>query len=93
MKRVFLVGYMGVGKTTIGKRLSAEIGVEFIDLDKYIEKRYRKSIKDVFDEKGEDGFRKNGSVDIRQIAMPKVIVSFAIRYVFTKYPAENSPIK
>lgn len=57
MKRVFLVGYMGVGKTTIGKLLSVELGVEFIDLDKYIEKRYRKSIKNIFDEKGEDGFR------------------------------------
>jgi len=58
MKRVFLVGYMGVGKSTIGKLLSVELGVEFIDLDKYIEKRYRKSIKDIFDEKGENGFRK-----------------------------------
>ncbi|MDD2474685.1 MAG: shikimate kinase [Dysgonamonadaceae bacterium] len=58
MKRVFLVGYMGVGKSTIGKLLSVELGVEFVDLDKYIEKRYRKSIKDIFDERGENGFRK-----------------------------------
>ena len=57
MTRVFLVGYMGVGKTTIGKLLSAELGVEFIDLDKYIENRYRKSIPQLFDMKGEDGFR------------------------------------
>ncbi len=57
MKRVFLVGYMGVGKTTIGKLMSKELGVEFIDLDKYIEKRYRKTIHDIFAEKGEDKFR------------------------------------
>ena len=44
MKRVFLIGYMGVGKTTIGKLLSKEMDVEFIDLDKYIENRYRKTI-------------------------------------------------
>ena len=58
MKRVFLVGYMGVGKTTIGKLLSEALGLKFIDLDKYIENRYRKTIKMLFDEKGEDGFRK-----------------------------------
>ncbi|MGV8963874.1 MAG: shikimate kinase [Candidatus Saccharimonadaceae bacterium] len=57
MKRVFLVGYMGVGKTTIGKLLSDALNLEFIDLDKYIENRYRKSVKILFDEKGEDGFR------------------------------------
>lgn len=58
MRNVFLIGYMGVGKTTIGKLLSAELNVEFIDLDKYIENRYRKTIHELFDKKGEDGFRK-----------------------------------
>lgn len=57
-KRVFLVGYMGVGKTTVGKVLSKRLGVEFIDLDKYIENRYRKTIAQLFDEKGEENFRK-----------------------------------
>lgn len=57
MKRFFLVGYMGVGKTTIGKLLSKELDVEFIDLDKYIENRYRKTIQEIFAEKGEDKFR------------------------------------
>ena len=54
MKRVFLVGYMGVGKTTIGKLLSRELDVEFIDLDKFIESRYRKTIQDIFAKKGEE---------------------------------------
>ena len=58
MKNIFLVGYMGVGKTTIGKLLSEELGVKFIDLDKYIESRYRKTIQELFDIKGEEGFRK-----------------------------------
>ena len=48
---------MGVGKTTIGKLLSNELDVEFIDLDKYIENRYRKTIQEIFVEKGEDKFR------------------------------------
>ena len=68
MTRVFLVGYMGVGKTTIGKLLSAELGVEFIDLDKYIENRYRKSISELFELKGEDGFRKIEREMLREIA-------------------------
>lgn len=58
MKRLFLVGYMGCGKTTTGKRIAKKYGLEFIDLDHYIEQRFRKSIPQIFEEKGEDGFRK-----------------------------------
>ena len=57
VKNIFLIGYMGVGKTTIGKLLSAEMNMEFIDLDKYIENRYRKTIQELFDKKGESGFK------------------------------------
>lgn len=48
---------MGAGKTTLGRALAKEIGVEFIDLDQYIEQRYCKSIAGIFAEKGEEGFR------------------------------------
>ena len=68
MRNVFLVGYMGVGKTTIGKLLSVELGMEFIDLDKYIEKRYRKSIPELFEKKGEAGFSKIECEMLREIA-------------------------
>ncbi len=57
MNRVFLIGYMGVGKTTIGKLLSKELNLQFIDLDKHIESRYRKTIQDILAEKGESKFR------------------------------------
>ena len=57
-KNLVLTGMMGVGKSTIGKRLSKKLRVKFIDLDKVIEKRERNSIKDIFDIKGEDYFRK-----------------------------------
>lgn len=57
MTRILLIGYMGAGKTTLGRALAKEIGVEFIDLDQYIEQRYCKSIADIFAEKGEEGFR------------------------------------
>ncbi|MBQ0085048.1 MAG: shikimate kinase [Prevotella sp.] len=57
MKRIILTGYMGVGKTTIGRSLAAAIGLGFYDLDWYISSRRRKSISDLFTEFGEDGFR------------------------------------
>ena len=57
MTRIFLTGYMGSGKTTLGRALAAEMGIPFIDLDHYIEKRYCKTIAQLFAEKGEEGFR------------------------------------
>ncbi|MCQ2217625.1 MAG: shikimate kinase [Paludibacteraceae bacterium] len=57
MNRIFLIGYMGCGKTTTGKRIAKKYGLDFIDLDHYIENRYFKTIPQLFEEKGEDGFR------------------------------------
>ena len=57
MTRIILVGYMGAGKTTIGKALSQELGIVFYDLDWYIENRMRKTVAQIFAEKGEEGFR------------------------------------
>ena len=57
MKPLFLVGYMAAGKTTLGRRAAQLLNVEFIDLDAYIESRYRKRISDLFAERGEEGFR------------------------------------
>ena len=58
MIRIIIIGYMGAGKTTVGKALSKELGIPFYDLDWYIENRMRKTIKQIFDERGEEGFRK-----------------------------------
>ena len=58
MIRVILIGYMGAGKTTIGKELAKALGVTFYDLDWYIETRHRKTVKQIFDEQGEEGFRR-----------------------------------
>ena len=57
MVRVILIGYMGAGKTTIGKALAQELGVTFYDLDWYISNRMRKTIAQIFEERGEEGFR------------------------------------
>ena len=58
MIRVILIGFMGAGKTTVGKALGKALGVTFYDLDWYIETRMRKTVKQIFDEQGEEGFRK-----------------------------------
>lgn len=58
MKRIILIGYMGAGKTTIGKALAKELNLPFYDLDWYIESRMRKKVAEIFEEKGEEGFRK-----------------------------------
>ena len=57
MKPIFLIGYMGCGKTTLGRVLSRQMNYEFIDLDIYIENRYRHTIKELFRIYGEQHFR------------------------------------
>ena len=57
MIRIILIGFMGAGKTTVGKALAAELGVSFYDLDWYITMRYHKSVPEIFAERGEEGFR------------------------------------
>lgn len=57
MKRIILVGYMGSGKTTVGRQLALALGLQFYDLDWYIEERYHKRIPQIFAEVGEEGFR------------------------------------
>jgi len=58
MRRIILIGYMGSGKTTVGKALSKETGMMFYDLDWYIESRMRKTVTDLFAERGEEAFRR-----------------------------------
>ena len=55
--RVFLIGYMGVGKSTIGKKLAKRLGLKFIDLDDYITSNEYASIDQVIENIGEDYFR------------------------------------
>jgi len=55
---VFLIGFMGSGKTTIGRLLAQELGWDFIDLDEMIERREGMSIESIFDTRGEPYFRR-----------------------------------
>lgn len=76
MRRIIILGYMGAGKTTVGKALSKEINIPFYDLDWYIESRMRKTVKQIFDEKGEEGFRKIEHTMLHEVAeFENVIIS------------------
>lgn len=68
MKCIALVGYMCVGKTTVGKALAKELGAFFYDLDWYIEHRYRRKISDIFATEGEDKFRELESRMLHEVA-------------------------
>jgi shikimate kinase len=56
-RAVFLVGFMGSGKTSVGKQLARRLGWEFVDLDARIRAREGKSIPEIFEDRGEAGFR------------------------------------
>ncbi len=66
--RIYLIGYMACGKTTLGKELAQELGLSFIDLDKYLEKKYFKTIPQIFEEEGESGFRLKEQACLHEVA-------------------------
>jgi len=55
--KIFLIGLSGAGKTTLGKLLADELHVPFVDMDWEIEKKEKKSVKEIFSQEGEDHFR------------------------------------
>lgn len=76
MIRIFLIGYMGSGKTTLGKALSVNLGCTFIDLDWFIEERYHKTIGQLFVEYGENGFREIEKKTLNEVSeFEDVIIS------------------
>ncbi len=66
--RIFLVGPMGAGKSTIGRQLAAELGFQFFDTDAEIEQRCGADIPWIFDIEGEDGFRKREATVLADIS-------------------------
>ncbi|MBQ7823230.1 MAG: shikimate kinase [Bacteroidaceae bacterium] len=67
MAPIFLIGYMGSGKTTLGRVLAKAMNFSFIDLDWYIEGRYHKTVGELFSERGESGFREIESRLLREV--------------------------
>lgn len=65
---LFIIGYMGCGKTTFGRALANATGRRFIDLDHYIEDRYQASVREIFDSVGEEEFRRRERDMLREVS-------------------------
>ncbi|MBI3141435.1 MAG: shikimate kinase [Bacteroidetes bacterium] len=74
-RNIFLVGFMGSGKTTYGKKLAGKLGIPFTDLDEWIETQSGKPIPSWFDEMGEEAFRKYESDALRQAAREPGVIA------------------
>lgn len=74
---VVLIGYMGSGKSTIGKKLSKKTGFNLIDLDDYIEEKEKMTVSQIFESKGEIYFRKQETKYLKLIleTMDNIILS------------------
>ncbi len=66
-RHVFLTGFMGSGKSTVGRRLAQQLGLSFVDLDLEIEKRDGRLIRDIFSQDGEPFFRQLESDILRSV--------------------------
>lgn len=76
MSRIYLIGYMGTGKTTLGKELSVQLDTRFIDLDHHIQEVYGKTIAELFDEYGESGFREIEHKTLQEVsALESAVIS------------------
>lgn len=76
--RVVFMGYMGSGKSTIGKKLARVLKYEFIDLDEYISDKERASIPEIFANRGEIYFRKKETIYLNEILSSKEDVVLAL---------------
>lgn len=68
MRPVFLIGYMGCGKSTLGKALASWLGIQFLDLDDYIEEKYETTINEIFAKAGAHKFREIEQQALREVA-------------------------
>ena len=76
MKPIFLIGYMGAGKSAVGRALAHKYGLEHIDLDWRIEQRFHQKISDMFATIGEEGFRRRERNMLHEVmGMEDVVVS------------------
>ena len=72
---IFLCGFMGCGKTTVGEILAKKLGLPLIDTDAYIVEQEGKSIPDIFAQDGEPYFRKKEAEAIRTLCTQKAVIS------------------
>lgn len=74
MKPIFLIGFTGVGKTTIGRKLAAKLNLPFVDTDIYLARKYHSSIGDMIECCGVDKFRKREKVILLELSQYQDVV-------------------
>ncbi|GAF63776.1 shikimate kinase [Bacillus sp. TS-2] len=72
---IYLTGFMGSGKTTIGEGLGKALGVTVVDTDKWIEEKEGKAIRELFSEKGEGFFRDLETLALQSITQTPLIIT------------------
>lgn len=73
--RIYLVGYRGTGKSTVGQLLAQRLQYQFLDADSHIEKVTGRTIADLFAEEGEEGFRERESQILQQLSqLPQAVI-------------------
>ena len=72
---IFLCGFMGCGKTTVGQILAKKLGLPLIDTDAYIVQQEGKSIPDIFAQDGEPYFREKETAAIQALCQKKAVIS------------------
>lgn len=68
MDNIILCGFMGCGKSTVGKNLARKTGRKFLDMDRYIEQKAGMTVSEIFAQYGEDGFREREHEACRELA-------------------------
>lgn len=71
---IFLIGFMGCGKSYVGRNLAPLLNFEYIDADKYIEEKEGITVKEIFEQKGEEYFRKQEKLFLEQLNPQQNIV-------------------
>ena len=75
MKAVYLCGFMGCGKSTVGKLLAEMLDCDFYDMDEYIVEREKMKIPQIFAEKGEKYFRETETAVIKELSEKQGIIA------------------
>ena len=68
MKNIVLVGFMGTGKTKVGKELASQLGMKYLSVDELIEEREGRTINEIFSDSGEEYFRKVEKEIVREVS-------------------------
>ena len=72
--RVALIGFMGSGKSTVGRLLASRLGYAFLDLDAWIERLQGQSVRQIFEAEGEEAFRELESTALRELSARRQVV-------------------